>query len=1801
MRQIVKNLVSGGRPKRLGIVKDIILKNLQEAFLSSSLEDYVDFKFLKYCLVHLEKKFRSELESKDDLDLATLTKLLNNLQLSTDLYNLTIDFITTNVHYGLIKNALETKGYHNTDQETVEVLNRLKSRLVPILKVKGDQLATQEQDEVPPSLQFLTYLLDYLTDFKTQFVSNLDLKMILGDDPAHHERMDADWKLFKDLYSRNAVEFGNHHLTIIERLSAEKAKFSEATLSIAPEWEDLLKKFAPGDPFTLEKNYDGYHLIVSQPVIVLSKVRSRIEDYLQNGYRTEDGDVLRIDQVQFQSDNVFYIDTYLDRRIWHGRNICVMASLVWCVADDVSWDVSGEDGVDGKALDEEELGDTPDGRNGEDGGVAESGGNVSFIAREYRQMDRLQIHSSGGNGGNGGAGGNGKDGGPGLRGKGVRMDDMAEFMSPVRFIKSDDLRCVNIVKLLRERSEDIKTENFMGFGENGQKLVSGLFACRSIFMQGMFRDGIQYEFSFSQWELRRSCVYLLITGQRGSLGTQGGLCGLGGRAGIGGYPGKVEIVDLFGNPIPMSDKPIIITHTGQPGQDGEDGIDGAFGATGEDGLDFGYMDDWGWSKVKYFQNGKFLVRPRSGRMSKGDKVWCQFSQRYKSIERYKPEPRTPRVIQRRAYAQRRSGLVALAQKKTAIDMEQALQASAILQQQAISVQDFRSRRAITRWESVAKSAIQAQTSMQGHKKSNEAQRNIKTDIIRPTYPITENISKLIKTQKKAYPQSPENDESFFQDASTIEYYQEMQKDVINLVKAYLDEHATIIREQSESRDVVEIFLKTDTTSGADSALFAICGDVRPSSPSLSSEWRSIVSKELAKFLGSQQSYDEETRDALSVSLTTQIEDRRPGDIRLDQASQMFGVNLKKFYDNLTTVKMHGQEFKWDQLDHYKASMKEYAAFLGKPTIPFLKSDLVLIAKARDFSIQYFQENPEKPGEYQATSENVNSSGDETKEIIRLSMDDKGNFCRIFSQLKPDQDMSTRVISSICEIFRENLPKKDKSKIRSIFNKIVSQLFCPPGTPDDVTQHYSTIAKMWSLPKLQLFFYFVLSSKSKNVGTVKMAFLQISQAMMISRERQNTFLFVVVAHPLSDWSGEMCLLLIQDLCGFLKAEELREHISKLPSGLLLHLTYLLQNTTIAGEFHGAGGELRFKKFLDNLQNRYSPFDSSWDFSCLSKLSSSDQWYHQLGKLRVIAQLKAVPGEVWNEDGNRFSQAFYYFYHLFDATPTEALEMLDLYSKTPGKDGGSNLNSILTKFYSGHWSLDEDTLQLLQGCGTVQEWHTTLEKLLLSSEVEDEDKLKRLSKQIRTDHKTTLTFDQIERLMSNINEIRTKMNDKWEIVSSSSKLPPENFQSMMKQWMSKFKRHRSGNKPFHNVVLKAVRMIDHVICRFLEYRLRDTQMLTILATLQSEKCHLLAQVRTGEGKSWIVLAVAIVRGLFDQKTDIVTSSSVLAQRDANDYRKIYEAFGLTVGHVTMESQQQRQREYQKTVVYGEVTHFQRDFLVDKFYGQNTRGSRKFQNIIIDEVDSMFLDKGNSVLYLSHTPPSLDTLEHIFLFIWNSVVTGVNHGTLEPMQIYEHVMESIYPTLEKDDLEGISLDVRRQFQELKILSKKNRIILANVPELDRFNSEVTSETGIIKALIHLKLRKKIELYLPAYLKPFVKLHLPTWIRSAYQATQYQENVQYVLHVDRLNQESDKNPKITIMDLDTGVDLKESQWSDGLHQFLQLKHGCKLTSISLKSVFVSNITFFTTYPTIFGLTGTLGTDADRDFLMQTYTVNFT
>ena len=316
--------------------------------------------------------------------------------------------------------------------------------------------------------------------------------------------------------------------------------------------------------------------------------------------------------------------------------------------------------------------------------------------------------------------------------------------------------------------------------------------------------------------------------------------------------------------------------------------------------------------------------------------------------------------------------------------------------------------------------------------------------------------------------------------------------------------------------------------------------------------------------------------------------------------------------------------------------------------------------------------------------------------------------------------------------------------------------------------------------------------------------------------------------------------------------------------------------------------------------------------------------------------------------------------------------------------------------------------------------------------------------------------------------------------------------------------------------------------------NTQIISLLLFLHTSNQGLLQQVRTGEGKTLIVGMLAAAKALLGCHVDIVSSNRDLAQDGMKKCQPFFKFLGLQAAVNCTDDDDTNQQAYKSHIVYGEVGSFQRDVLTEESEPGGTNFSERYSDpqrncLIVDEVDSMFLDKGCHMLYLSHESPALKHLESLFVMIWSSVL-------------------GIDPQGKEKDL-PIDTLLSQMADQLCLLIENKTV---SVPE---------------------------------YLVSFCKHKMKAWVRSAYQARFMQADDQFI--IDRRTREDHEMKQVFPIDKQTGIEQYNMKWSNGLSQFLELKYRRPLSTESLKAVFISNKRFFKRYGShLYGLTGTLGID---------------
>jgi hypothetical protein len=483
--------------------------------------------------------------------------------------------------------------------------------------------------------------------------------------------------------------------------------------------------------------------------------------------------------------------------------------------------------------------------------------------------------------------------------------------------------------------------------------------------------------------------------------------------------------------------------------------------------------------------------------------------------------------------------------------------------------------------------------------------------------------------------------------------------------------------------------------------------------------------------------------------------------------------------------------------------------------------------------------------------------------------------------------------------------------------------------------------------------------------------------------------------------------------------------------------------------------------------------------------------------------------------------------------------------------------------------------------------------------------------------------------------------------------------------------------------------------------------------------LLEVKTGEGKTCILAMVAATLALIGYSVDIVTSSTVLAQRDSDNWRPFYERLGLSVGCNTSLNSRLTSDCYSCNVVYGTASDFARDILQTEFLKHKVRSaeSRSFDVVLIDEVDCMTIDQCVQCTYLSYdtVASGLRHLEPIMALIWHHMSAAYDplYDAASNITLYRgHFMtlsdtiksalktllpksqnkSALLEELEKYDLSVFNVSVSDVSSDTLFLSEEVAKICSDVEEKLEYSFQfyIHTDQNKIKIIEHSKTpfnkaaklnillsfngttanspneatRVKITVAtnlmseneyitymrdefesnlltiqqgagdgktckwydvfdLPMFLEQYADFNLPVWIGNAFLACQYKENREYLIkeclfkvapddNSDKNNylQQGNKDESLHHFEINkflTPVDFRNSGvtennkvWSNGLQQFLEMKHCLPLSPLPLMTNFISNVTLLKRYKMIFGASGTLGNTYEADFVRRTYSVGF-
>ena len=162
-------------------------------------------------------------------------------------------------------------------------------------------------------------------------------------------------------------------------------------------------------------------------------------------------------------------------------------------------------------------------------------------------------------------------------------------------------------------------------------------------------------------------------------------------------------------------------------------------------------------------------------------------------------------------------------------------------------------------------------------------------------------------------------------------------------------------------------------------------------------------------------------------------------------------------------------------------------------------------------------------------------------------------------------------------------------------------------------------------------------------------------------------------------------------------------------------------------------------------------------------------------------------------------------------------------------------------------------------------------------------------------TKILFEEIK----NRNPNFQKINNIYIIYERIKSFYSENMKSIkekeLKKRIREIRQKILQNPEEDNIYIELISIMIKVNKIVFYYKPREIQIIAVLFFLFKEKdCGLIEEILTGEGKTIIISFLAVIKALQGKKVDILTSSTVLAERDAKEMSKFYNYFGLSVDY-------------------------------------------------------------------------------------------------------------------------------------------------------------------------------------------------------------------------------------------------------------------------------------------------------------------
>ena len=351
----------------------------------------------------------------------------------------------------------------------------------------------------------------------------------------------------------------------------------------------------------------------------------------------------------------------------------------------------------------------------------------------------------------------------------------------------------------------------------------------------------------------------------------------------------------------------------------------------------------------------------------------------------------------------------------------------------------------------------------------------------------------------------------------------------------------------------------------------------------------------------------------------------------------------------------------------------------------------------------------------------------------------------------------------------------------------------------------------------------------------------------------------------------------------------------------------------------------------------------------------------------------------------------------------------------------------------------------------------------------------------------------------------------------------------------KQRLENGESLEDLIFEAFAAVREAFKRTIGVRLFDVQLMGGIALHEGD----IAEMKTGEGKTFVAVQPLYLNGLAGTGVHLVTVNDYLAKRDAEWTRPVYELLGSAVGAIqNLMPFAQRRDAYACDVTYGTNSEFGFDYLRDNM-AVSLEGvvQRSHAYAIVDEVDSILIDEARTPLIISGEPETAAATYYQFARVVK-------------------------------ELEGAPATRKSAKGE-----DETELSGADFLYDEKFKTVSPAQSTIAKVERALGIEN---LYDPTHV--ILVNHLMQALKAQ---SLYKRDVDYVIQED----------EVKIVDEFTGRIMEGRRWSEGLHQAIEAKEGVRIReeNVTLATITLQN--YFRLYERLAGMTGTAKTE-EKEFV---------